>query len=181
VSWLKSLRTQIKEKSKRKPEHILMDAIGFTEEDLEFNLEGDLSDAQEAWLNGERSLWMYRIVLALVVFGAACIFILINLDGATEYQIIIGFCIFTGMFVFASISKWMQFNGDLRDGIEVAEGRIKLDIRDKAQEHSKYRIIIENITFKIDKDIFLAFKNGDPYAIYYAPHTKTILSAVWLR
>jgi hypothetical protein len=29
--------------------------------------------------------------------------------------------------------------------------------------------------------VFLSFKNGDPYRIYYAPATKLILSAEWLR
>jgi hypothetical protein len=37
------------------------------------------------------------------------------------------------------------------------------------------------LIFAINKPIFLAFKNGDPYRIYYAPHSKTLLSAEWLR
>jgi len=159
-----------------------MDAIGFTDEDLEANLEGSLSDSQQNWLKRERAWWIYRIVLALIAFTAGCGFVLVNrLRDIDIYSIIIGFCIFTGIFVFAAASKWLRFNADLRDGIEIAEGRIKLDIRDEAQERSRYRIIIEHVTLKIDKEVFLAFKNGDPYAIYYLPHTKNILSAVWLR
>ena len=45
-------------------------------------------------------------------------------------------------------------------------------------------IIIERALYlygsSINKDVFLAFKNGDPYAIYYAPYSKTLLSAEWL-
>ena len=36
-------------------------------------------------------------------------------------------------------------------------------------------------TFVVSKQVFLAFKNGDPYRVYYAPNSKRIVAAEWLR
>src|SRR5262249_36406955 len=60
------------------------------------------------------------------------------------------------------------------------EGRIALDVAAR-KEGAYYRVAVANQTFGVRKNVFLAFKNGDPYRIYYAPHSKTLLSAEWLR
>ena len=36
------------------------------------------------------------------------------------------------------------------------------------------------MTIRTTKAVFLAFKNNDPYRIYYTVGSKTILSAEWL-
>ena len=85
----------------------------------------------------------------------------------------------------------------LRAGIKVVEGRAKLDagesvkrliysvsIDDTAfvvQKPVFYSVSIGDTRFYVEKPVFLAFKNGDPYRIYYAPGSNTILSAEWLR
>ncbi|MBK8029121.1 MAG: hypothetical protein IPK17_06325 [Chloroflexi bacterium] len=44
-----------------------------------------------------------------------------------------------------------------------------------------YFVWLDGRKFKVQHDGFLAFKNGDPYRLYYTPHSHTILSAEWLR
>jgi hypothetical protein len=48
----------MEEKAKSKPEHLLMEAIGFTEEDLEANREGYMSKRQRARLDKDRNVWI---------------------------------------------------------------------------------------------------------------------------
>lgn len=47
--------------------------------------------------------------------------------------------------------------------------------------YDQYNLKIGKLNFKIKKFGMLAFKNDEPYAIYYTPRTKILLSAEWLR
>jgi hypothetical protein len=77
--------------------------------------------------------------------------------------------------------KWKQYFDDLRaPEIGGLQGRVNLDMSVNGKS-STLRLTIQDTKFDVKKDVFLAFKNSDPYAIYYAPHSKTILSAEWLR
>ena len=90
--------------------------------------------------------------------------------------------IVTGVVVIGTWLKGAKFTADIRKGeVDVAEGRVILDVIGQGNSGNAYSARIENVTFAINKPIFLAFKNGDPYRIYYAPHSKTILSPEWLR
>ena len=81
--------------------------------------------------------------------------------------------------------KRSRVNADLRKGdVFIAEGLISLYIQ-KIQNGQLvfyiYHADIQQQRFKLEKIVYDAFVNGDPYAIYYAPYSKTLLSAEWLR
>lgn len=64
---------------------------------------------------------------------------------------------------------------------ETVSGRVTLAPNLATHDQTlPYMLSIEDRTFPISEKAFLAFKNGDPYQIYYAPHTRILLSAVWL-
>ncbi len=60
------------------------------------------------------------------------------------------------------------------------QGHVDLDIRG-GRNSVVYRLIISGEYFQVDKAVFLAFKNDEPYAVYFAPHSHKLLSAEWLR
>lgn len=64
--------------------------------------------------------------------------------------------------------------------VALAEGRVDLSLN-ALQNTAEYFLRVENMRFTIKQNAFLTFKNGDPYRIYYAPHSKKILSVEWLR
>jgi len=74
-------------------------------------------------------------------------------------------------------------NADLRKGdVYVAEGLVSLHtIENRNKATVSYHAHVQEQHFKLSKTVFDAFIDGDPYAIYYAPHSKTPLSAEWLR
>lgn len=86
---------------------------------------------------------------------------------------------------------------DLRERrAESVEGRVQLDLHrsyNGSMHHvggnhyrmsggrDQYYVYIGGMRFEVSKAGFLAFKNDDPYIVYYAPHSKMLLSAEWLR
>jgi hypothetical protein len=70
---------------------------------------------------------------------------------------------------------------DLRVGeAQSLEGRIQLDTV-SVSSAQQFTVTVEGHKFVVNKPVFLAFKNGDPYVIYYLPRSNTMLSAEWLR
>ncbi len=175
------------EKPKHKPEHLLMGAIGFTEEELEANREGYMSKRQRSRLNAKHSSWGIRTILAVGITLFLCASAIIDgnrIGDTVESRVaIIGFiCIVGGTAIIYTRLKGANFTADLRKGdIHIIEGRVVLDVSNQGNRGDFYTVRVEDTTFATNKPIFLAFKNGDPYRIYYAPHSKTILSAEWLR
>ncbi len=77
--------------------------------------------------------------------------------------------------------KRADYQSDLDERIVYAtEGRIRL-VLDEERNNARYLVSVGSLTFVVGKQTFLAFKNGDPYRIYYAPNSKRIVAAEWLR
>jgi hypothetical protein len=157
-----------KEKAKRKPEdiYIFMDAVGFYEDDLEANQAGYISKEQYRLLYSRRNSWFVGIiillwVLAILWFGWRNTFLIVMFLGGLFY----------------SITKLIRIHRDLRSREAISvEGRIALDVNGRL-----FTLTLGHMQFNLDKTAFLAFKNGDPYRIFYTPYSKQILSAEWLR
>jgi hypothetical protein len=175
------------EKPKHKPEHLLMEALDFTDEDLAANREGYLTKRQLLRLSQRQNSWTMGVVLAAIGSVFLCAFAImdgIRIGDTVSSRVgIIGLiAILAGGFVLYTWTKGARFAVDLRQGeLEAVEGRVALDVISQGSSGNAYTVQIEDRTFAINKPIFLAFKNGDPYRIYYAPHSRTILSAEWLR
>lgn len=174
------------EKPKHKPEHMLMQAIGFTEEDLDANREGYMSKRQRVILGSNRTFWnTLTTFAAILAIPLAFLFSFCSFISAPSSSFKLGnmalFCLLIAGIIYFMKRKWARVIDDLRTGdVSAIEGRVKLDFADRGN-WSLYSLAISGEIFNVKKSVFLAFKNGDPYRIYYAPHSKTILSAEWLR
>lgn len=186
-------------KSKRKPDELLMDAFGFDEDDLAANRAGKLSARQRANLEAvyrdTRHTKLYRSLVGILITTVILTGILLFPQGFNDLlSIVQAFSIIgllaLGVAAFAvrnSLRKANPLFDDLKDGlVKPVEGRVQLDVVPPLQTSRTFKppplyLAIEDQGWRIDRDTFLAFKNGDPYAIYYAPHSRTILSVEWLR
>jgi hypothetical protein len=180
-----------KEKSKAKAksrslETDLMAALHFTQADLDANRDGQLSEEQRARLYGKRIYWLLAIV------GVVAFIFLINLPGvfvvfgSGDYPPPVKLLIFIGfilgcigiLVVLYDRSRLRAIAADLQDKtVEAEQGLISLETFGQ----NKMTARINDIEFTLNAEAGLAFKNGDPYCLYYAPHSKTLLSAEWLR
>jgi hypothetical protein len=172
-----------KEKEKPKNEHdasqeALMIAIGFNEEDLEANQDNILSPNQKFYLARQRlPMSCVQVSITVILCLLVSVFLISDL---TSGKMGIGF-ILTALLLLAvapTLWRWYTTMNDIKMNQVIAiQGRAILDLDNRNQ----YFLQIGDLVFKVNKDVFLAFKNGDPYALYYAPHSRTILSVEWLR
>jgi hypothetical protein len=167
----------------------LMNAIGFTQADLQANREGYMSKPQRATLSSRRKDWLNGITIAVIAAAAFSTFFLTQgvLAGdwfSSERVLTIGiFCVIAGVVWFIGWLHWNRLDADLDKGtVFNIEGTVILAIHEKEKPPSiSYFALIQGEYFQIDKPVYDAFISGDPYIIYYAPYTKTILSVDWLR
>jgi hypothetical protein len=184
------------DKAKGKPkydswsqQHALMKAIGFTQDDLDANRGGYMSKKQRAALSHERQFWLNSV--AIIIGGTAILYTFILsksiIEGSQFYNSLttIAFLsvISAGLLMYMGFQRSLV-NADLRKGdVYVAEGLVSLHITEyKNKIITDYQVYIreQERHFNVGKAVFDAFIDGDPYAIYYAPHSKTFLSAEWL-
>jgi hypothetical protein len=157
----------------------LQSALNFSYEDLEANRDGHLSSTQRSEFTLIERRWMVSAIIATLII----VWSILNAGGRIDVAIGRGgipWFIAAGAMTF-SWYKWKQYFDDLRSTeISALQGHVNLDMTVNGKS-STLSLTIQDTKFDVKKDVFLAFKNGDPYAIYYAPHSKTILSAEWLR
>jgi len=165
-----------------------MVALNFTEEDLAAKREGYLTKKQRSELNGVRQSWkiFFALAIAAIPFGTGWAIV----DGIRIHDSVASRLGIVGLIwtVSLGIAIYVEFKKnkpdlDLHKGdVVVVEGPAQVGRRIFAQRGSPpYYVTVQGVTWPIRGMVFSAFKNGDPYAIYYAPHSKTILSAEWLR
>lgn len=170
---------EVAEKPKHKPEHRLEETIGFTEEDLVANREGKMSTAQYDKLRKELRTGVFAAA-ALVVMGVVAFFWLTLAGPEVCAPALVVGAIPTLVAMFLSIRLGQKNRDRVLRQVRSVEGRVQLDVTSSGQS-STLTIRVEGAKFRVNKATFLAFKNGDPYVIYYTPASKTILSAEWLR
>jgi hypothetical protein len=155
-------------------------AIGFTPTDLEANQEGVLSDHQRRKFQSERR----TNLLMMLLWSLFAITIWVVGQNSISHENLICllipaiFCVGIGLL---KQLETLAYHRDIRQNCaEAVQGRVRLDVSDKGKK-AAYVVQLQHKVWPVKKTVFLAFKNGDPYAIYYAPHTNKILSAEWLR
>lgn len=154
-------------KAKNKPEAILMYSLGFTEEDLADNQQGKMSIDQRLRCSARRHWWLAGGIFCVVGF-------LIVWFGGGRLAVVLMLFAFFGFICFLNAYR---FYTDATKGMaSTVEGRVNLLINGR-----RYSVVVENMKFDLKQKAFLAFKNGDPYRVYYTPKTKVLLSAEWLR
>lgn len=162
----------------------LMDAIGFTEEDLEANRNEYITKKQRLRLDRERNAWKFLMTLAMLACPigiAAAIWDGIRIHDTVASRLgIIGLIIIitTGLGIYTWLHK-RRFNADLYKGeVGVTSGQVKCYSQLK-KDGWHYSIKTQDVYFSdIPQSVFRAFEEDRFYNIYYAPHSKMIFSAV---
>ena len=155
---------------------MIFDALDITKKDLALNKTGRISSHQ---IHHLAHLRLFGIASWLIVIILLPVVLVLFFTGSI-FEPSIAFCpvVLIVFFVLAimNIPITLKVNKDLKiKSPSVVEGQIRTKIT-----NTKHSIYIDDMSFDVDVLLFRIFKNGDPYRIYYAPHTKQILSAVWL-
>ncbi|GAB4308759.1 MAG: hypothetical protein Kow00117_02030 [Phototrophicales bacterium] len=88
-----------------------------------------------------------------------------------------------GVLVLNSLTEMKRNDAMLRSPMKEITGIVRLDARVVSRGRSGtttyFYVQIADQKFKVSQRVMLAFKNGDPYSIYYVD--REILSAEWLN
>jgi hypothetical protein len=160
-----------------------MGVLHFDAEDVEANEAGTLSPRQVADLKGERrSQFFWLGFFSVLYFGALVLLVVeIPFESLIAALMLGAGVVGVGVASYNYATKINPLNKDLRDNHALAvDGRVDLSLKPRGRR-IQYSMAVGKMTFPIRKDVFLSFKNRDPYRVYYAPHSKQILSVEWLR
>lgn len=160
----------------------LTNAIGFGVDDLNANRAGELSENQRVFLNRECSFWrLYAFSIPVV---AMLLIVLAVADGIQRYDtlasrigMILLILILAGTFFLYTYVRFKKFRADLEENrISSLVGVVEL--KSYAQRNGReYIVALEKVQFKINRLTFETFETGSSYRIYYALHSKRIMSA----
>ncbi len=169
------------DKSKTKPGQGLMEALNFDETDLAANREGRFSQDQYEDLSRRWRTMLIAMAFLVIFSPVMCILTIIvheHNSASRDFNAYLFAAMAAAFGCLLIASNYKRVKADL-DGAEVriVEGRVSLDVK----SNQDLSIRIRNQKFRVKKEVFLAFKNGDPYVIYYTPNTRAILSVEWLR
>ena len=169
----------------KKYEERLMAALDFDEADLEANQVGQFSQRQIKRLNANRVAVTFG--WALVLLAGICLGALVlaasNPVAGLEASTIAILLTIAGVDVLLFLYNWLRANrlaADLR-ARQIAQVEGRVDLKLSSGQYSSYFLNIGGMRFPMKQPQFLAFKNGDPYRIYYTPRSKKILAVEWLR
>ena len=159
----------------------LMHALEFNAGDLEANRKGVLSEWQIHCLRGKRNK-QTRVFLMRVIGASLLVFwcmLSANVDFMEPKTLLIPVVVAGSGFLYSSspLNRGLFLHRDANRGkVGKEEGPIRLDIMGK----ERYAVYVGPQRFDVSKEVFLAFKNNDPYRLYYTPYSNTLVSAEWL-
>ena len=158
----------------------LESALDFDANDLAANREGSMTQRQRDWQlrKGMRTIWW--VLLLVLVVDAYFVFRIVgalNRIGSSQspevwlFGILADAAIVVLSIVFV-VNMRKKLRADLQQGeVKVVRGTIKL-------RRFPYGFSIGGLPFSLrDNRALSVFRDGEHYRIYYAPHSKTVLSA----
>jgi hypothetical protein len=168
----------------------LMNAIGFNEDDLDANRGGYMSKKQRATLSRERSGWLNEITIIVVLLAGLFVFLVLStiLSGGQFGTSVMAFgaiALVGGVAALYIGYLRSRLDSDLHKGdVFVVDGAVSLFIDEKQYNQItvySYYMRVQDQRFKIERSVYDAFTDHEPYAIYYAPFSKKILSVEWIH
>ena len=160
----------------------LAQAIGFTAADLEANRSGLLSEMQHYRLRVRR--WRSVAVGVAILLVAAFIATLLIFSGTRDNGSIIlliigiGVTICNAALVGLFVRHWLRLSADIREGRAIlTSGELERVVKPVSKRVMQYMIRVDEAEIMVSKDVFEAFEHHQPYILYLAPYTGTLLSA----
>ena len=154
-----------------------MQAMRFTEADLQANRDGMLSQAQVERMRRARRRQSFGVVLlflALVI--AATDFIFAGQRDQNQILVLAGVLLIAAnaLLVGAMGRVFMRLGSDLRAGnIEVLAGNVERVLR-RGRQGDSYLIQIGGRRLHVNRDVFLSFRHEAPYRIYRTAHARRL-------
>jgi hypothetical protein len=158
----------------------LNDALHFTDDDLDANRAGQLSDAQRARLRAafQRSL----IVAFIALMGIGLTAAVLIYQGQRSDSLVLSIIGVSLTLVNAAImgilaQSYIRLSADLRaDSLLVTRGIVSHTVRIYSRAAS-YLLEIQGERLLVPKAVFFAFEDKQSYALYRTRASKTLLSA----
>lgn len=173
-------------KVKHLPAMSLAEAIGFNEDDLDHNRDGYLSERQRQALLGKpwpRYAALIAVTLALAA-GALFVFVdqlRVDSPHTGHKTVLLLFAVVEVIAVVFIVVPYSSYRQDAQGMVaDSVQGHVSLDVEGGGNTVI-YTLEISGERFTLDKHVFLAFKNDEPYVVYFAPHSRKLLAAEWLR
>ncbi len=163
----------------KKHEEVLMAALEYTDDDLAANQSGAWSAGQVVALQQRRTRQARNLVVMCALVIALASFVALAWPLAALPMLLLTL-LFIGIATLNGGRAIRRMTRDLGAGVAEVEGRIELDAR-SAENGGEYFVQVDMCKFKVRREAFFAFKNRDPYRLYYAPHSHVLLSVEWLR
>ena len=159
----------------------LMAGLDFTLDDLLANQMGSLSERQrpQVWRKSRRLFFQIMLQIALALWLIAK-FVRPGLNGQLFEAHLFGWM---GILYLITLIAWIiwliaRIWTDLRMGkVSAVEGKAYLLTLKFGKAGRAYKLQINDLTVSISFNAFHAFRNSAHYRVYYAPHSKVILSA----
>ncbi|MCK6577441.1 MAG: hypothetical protein L6Q98_04975 [Anaerolineae bacterium] len=162
----------------------LAQALGFSEQDLDANHGGRLSEAQMNRLRRLQRRSLIGIAAGMVFNGlAAAVFIYLGASSESPVLTVIGMglTVVNAMIVGVGGATFMRAQHDLRAGeVAALEGKLIHTIRVNRRKRT-YMIDIAGERLVIPREVFTAFDEGSAYRLYRSPATRILLSAEKLQ
>lgn len=164
----------------------LMQALGFTPDDLAANRAGKLSAMQDYVLRvrRRRSIGVGVLVLLFNVFIASLLIFIGSRDGGSVILTLlgIGVTICSAALMGLFTRYWLRLSADIRGGtVQTATGPLERVIKPVSRSVVNYMIRVEAVEVFISKEAFEVFEHEQPYTLYRAPYTGMLLSAEQAR
>lgn len=161
---------------------MLAKALKFTHDDLRANREGYMTQEQRKQLRRSGINVYLPAVVGAVILSIAFLFLLtLFLNGQYHNQLLLLLGILGLMILWLvrfAYLQWRKLKADLEKGdVKKVAGRVRFNIFQIGNRIYNRTVRIERERFHVSTPVLLAFKNGERYRVYYAPNTKTPLSA----
>ncbi len=171
------------DKPKHKPQQMLMHNLNFTEDELALNRNGRLSQVQVGYLQvlcqQEYNRLSGPLVFCLLISLFGCILFILfvtSVYSTTFAAIIASAVMLVAREVVHRARVIRAFRQDMAQWcITCSSGIVRLSLR-----RDQFIVSLDDYSWPVRKHVFLAFKNGDPYILYFTPRTRTLLAAEWL-
>jgi len=157
----------------------LMSRLRFTDDDLEANHAGALSEGQETRM---QSAQMRLLLIGASTFmGAVLLATIFLFVGQRNHSLVLSMIgvlltLVNALWVGTVARQWLRLSADLRaHRVEVLEGVLERILR-PTRYGQNYLVRIAGQDFSVDKDTFKIFQHESHYRFYRAPHTHTLLS-----
>lgn len=159
----------------------LQQALNFSDDDLNANRNGALSEMQMYQLRVQRRRGIFTGVLILLVVALiATLFIFFGGQNDSPILTVIGIGItlcnaaLTGIFG----RYWLRLTGDIRRGeVNALQGELVRVVKPVTRRVANTLIRIDEVELLVNRTTFDAFQHKQRYILYRAPYTGILLSA----